>query len=249
MRAIGRIKVLTANELKRSTTSRASLISATVAPVLLLAAVPLPLIIFFGTLPMSALPIPASLALRLLALRETSQVLTEIVLPVLVLVAGLAIPLLTAVQLVIAEREQRSFELLAALPVTITDLFVAKFLSTGLLALGISLPLLALQAIAIAVFLSAPWSAVAMLLALLLAGLLCSTGTGLLVALVARDGRMASNLNGLAFAAVLGAVWWAMTVIEGPTKFMVISAGLVGMSALAVLVALRFITFESYLRS
>lgn len=248
-RSFATVKALTGKELRQLRRSRGAILSTIVVPVVLLAVVPLPLIVVFSALPQVASPLPATLVLRLLTLQQSSQVLTEVLLPLLVAVTGLGIPTVTAVQLVVAERERRSFELVAALPVRVEELFLAKFVATLLLALAITLPLLVLQATALIIFDQASLSTIGLLGLLLIAALLCSTGIALLVALLARDSRTASNLAGLAFAFVFGVLVVLLIQLSGAAKLLAITALLVGIPVIAVVVAIRWVTFEAYLQN
>ena len=68
-----------------------------------------------------------------------------------------------------------------------------------------------------------------------------------LLTLLARDFRSANNLNGVFLVPVIVATALTLSAVGGPARTYVLSAALLVLAALALVVALRWVTFERYL--
>jgi hypothetical protein len=79
------------------------------------------------------------------------------------------------------------------------------------------------------------------------AAVICSTAISLVLTLLARDFRSANNLNGVFFVPVLLVTLGTLALAAGPARTYVLAAVLLGIAALALVVAMRWITFERYL--
>jgi len=156
-------------------------------------------------------------------------------------------PSLSATYTVVAEREKRSLDLLMALPVSVTDILLAKLLAMLVLASVVVLPLFAIDmAVLVALGLTSALN-ILLLLILLLAALGCSVGVALLLALLARDFRTANNLNGAFLGPLIVATLAIMFLLTGPVRYLALTVLLVGVGLIAVLAGLRWLTFERYL--
>jgi ABC-type Na+ efflux pump permease subunit len=149
----------------------------------------------------------------------------------------------------VAEREQRTLELLVGLPVRIGQVLLAKLLVVALVTVGVCFALFALDAGLIISFNIAGPGYVAALGTLLLAALIYATASALLIALLARDLRTANHLA-TAFllpTILLGAA--VLVLVPGEyTKLLALAGLLVVGAAAALWVALRVVTFERLLR-
>jgi ABC-2 type transport system permease protein len=170
-------------------------------------------------------------------------------LPLLVGMGGIIVPAVTATYTMIVERESRTLELLAALPVRIGQVLWAKLAVILALAGGYTTVLLAVDA---AVFLSLGVASPAFVLALfvlMLASMAYSAATALLTSLLARDYRTANNINGVLIGPTILGMVGVVMVVPGGTARVFVLAGLFALAAaVAVLVALRVVTFERLLR-
>lgn len=249
------VRILIGKEWKQLLRSRGALATALLLPLLLLLV--LPTIQMFALLNSGAAgqsfsnlppgtPLPPALAA---AGDDPRALLRLFVLPLFVTIGGMLVPSTTATYTLIAERENRTLELLVALPVRVGQILLAKLLVILILATGVTFTLFAIDAVLIVVLGIGSLAFVALLLLLLLAALAYSTASALLISLLARDFRTANNLNG------------ALVV---PTLFLSIGllaflpSGLLALLALALVfvlaavgatfVGLRVITFERLLR-
>jgi ABC-type transport system involved in multi-copper enzyme maturation permease subunit len=161
--------------------------------------------------------------------------------------AGLIVPTTAAAYTIVAERDRRSLDLLVALPVGVRDILLAKLTATALLAGGVLLPLFGIDAAWLLTSRITTPGHVALLLALLLAGLICSVSLALLVTLLARDMRTANQVS----AALVGPVVLVMLVllltVPGQARWVAAIAVLLLVAAGGLVAALRWLTYERYL--
>jgi ABC-2 type transport system permease protein len=174
------------------------------------------------------------------------QLLVHLMLPMFIVLGGLIVPSVSATYTVVAEREKRSIELLMALPIRVGDILVAKLLATLVLAACVVLPLFAIDMVVLLVLGLVDAVDVAMMLLLLLAAVACSVGVALLLALLARDFRTANNLNGAFIGPVIVVVLAMLFLVPRPLSFVILASLLVALAAGAVLIGLRWLTFERY---
>jgi ABC-type Na+ efflux pump permease subunit len=149
----------------------------------------------------------------------------------------------------IAERENRTLELLVALPITVGQILLAKLIVLVLLASGVMLTLFTLDAILILALEIGTVSYVVCLLLVLLSALAYSTASALLLSLLARDFRTANNMSGALLgptvALAVGVLLFAPAINLG----LGLLAGLFTLGSLGLtVIALRVITFERLLR-
>jgi len=239
------VRILLGKELGQLGRSRGALVSATLIPVLLLIAVPIPqLIAFTKAIDLPALPGGAPAGLQSL---RGADFFLELLFPLLVTICGMIVPSLAASYTIVSERERRTLELLIALPVRLTDILIAKLLSILILGILVTVPLFAITATLIVVVGVAPVGQVALLLVPLIASVICSTCLSLLLTLLARDFRTANNLNGILFFPVLIVAVGVLGAVGGVARFVVLGTVLLLIGAVALVAGARWITFERYL--
>jgi ABC-2 type transport system permease protein len=243
------IWVLLEKELRQIRRSRAALASSTLLPLLLITVAPMGQLISTRSIPTEPSEVPSGALPPGLAdaLQDPTQFFVRFMLPMFMCLGGLIVPSVAATYTVVAEREKRSLDLLMALPVTVTDILVAKLLSMLILAGLVVVPLFAIDA-AILLWLGASSPVdLALLFTLLLAAIGCSLGEALLLALLARDFRTANNLNGAILGPLIVTVIAILIAIPYPLHFAVLIVFLLACGALATLASLRWLTFERYL--
>lgn len=239
------VRTLLWKELRQMRRSRRAIFSTVILPFMLLVVVPLGQAAAFRSAPPQAMAgLPDVLVERF---GRPLELFTGLLLPLFVTMAGVLVPTVAASYTIIAEREQRSLDLLMALPVAVADVLVAKVAAVLLLSAGVVLPLFAVQSAALlARGVVAPGYA-AVLLVVLLAALICSSGITFIVTLVARDFRTANNISGLQFAPVLGMTVAVLVVAPDPVRFPLLAALLAAAGLVALAAARRWLTFERYL--
>jgi ABC-type Na+ efflux pump permease subunit len=248
------VRILMAKEWRHLLRSRGAMASALLLPVLLLLIAPgLQMVALSAdvppetNLPLSPdTPIPPGLA----ALRDDPQAIIRVLLlPLFITIGGLIVPSITANYTMIAERENRTIELLVALPVRVGQILLAKLLVIVVLAGAVTLTLFAIDAVIILALGIASIGYILALLLLLLAALAYSTASALLISLLARDFRTANNLSGALLVPTLLLCVSVLLVVPGETGKLLLLAALFALAALgATLVALRVVTFERLLR-
>ena len=178
---------------------------------------------------------------------DPTQLLLSVMLPMFIVLGGLIVPTISATYTVVAERERRTLDLLMALPVSVTDILVAKLLAMLVLAGIVVLPLFCIDiAVLVAMGLIGAVN-ILLLLVMLLAAIGCSVGVALLLALLARDFRTANNLNGAFLGPLIVVMVAIFLLLTSPLRDVVLTVVLVGVGLLAVLAGLRWLTFERYL--
>ena len=249
-RSSGQLQILIGKELRQVRRSKGALASATLLPLLL----------------MTVMPLVQLVSLRQPGLRgalnqpngglppwmgdfadDPARLFVRVLLPMFLVLGGLIVPSVSATYTVVAEREKRSLELLMALPVRVSDILLAKLLAMVVLAIVVVLPLFAIDAMVLLVLSLIGAADVLILFGLLLCALACSVGVALLLALLARDFRTANNLNGAFLGPVILAVMGVLFAVPGPFSYLLLGAGLLAVAGCAVLLGLRWLTFERYL--
>ena len=178
---------------------------------------------------------------------QPTDLLLQFVYPLLFVIGGLLLPTLTTTYAIVAERERRSLELLVSLPVSVNEILGAKLLSVLLVTALVGLPYIAIVLSLLIVLGVADLGIIPVLVAPFLAAVVCSTSASLLLTLLARDFRSANNLSGLLFVPVLIVTAITLSAVGGPARTYVLSAVLLGLAGIALVAALRWVTFERYL--
>ena len=242
------VRALVRKELRQVRRSRGAVVSSALLPILLMLLAPLGQLTAFAASEQTALP-PGNAANDALMARfaRPIELFTGVVLPLFVAMTGVVVPSVATAYAVVAERERRSIDLLMALPVTVTEVLVAKVLTVFLVALGVVLPLFAIQSTALLLMgFGDVWQVAARLL-VLLGAFTCSVGVTFVITILARDYRTANNLSGLQIGPVVLLTPLVLLLLPGPAGLVALSAVLASIGLLALFVAWRWITFERYL--
>jgi ABC-2 type transport system permease protein len=244
------VRMLLGKELRQVSRSRGALASATLLPLFLMTLMPLTQLFFArsGTAQSTRSEVFLAPGMAEVANDPTQLVLT-VMLPLCIVLGGLVAPSVSATYTVVAEREKRSLELLMALPVSVSDILLAKLLGMLVLAGVVVLPLFAVDMAVLVAWGLISAIDILLLLILLLGALACSVGVALLLALLARDFRTANNLNGAFLLPLIVAALAIIFLLTGPVRYLALTVLLVGVGLVAVLAGLRWLTFERYLGS
>lgn len=247
------VRLLMRKEWQQLRRSRGALLSALFLPILLLLIIPggqmLALVKGADAAMRPNLPAGVPLPPGLAAMGDDPRALLRmLILPLLVLLSGLIVPVISAISTLIVERENRTLELLVALPVRVTQILLAKLLVILLLSGGSTLPLFAIDAALLLWLKLAPPGLVLTLLLLLIAALAYSTANALLISLLAKDFRTANNLTGALITPLILLSLGVLLIVPGPWSIGLLVL-LFALAALGTaLLALRVITFERLLR-
>jgi ABC-type transport system involved in multi-copper enzyme maturation permease subunit len=178
---------------------------------------------------------------------DPNQLALQLIYPLLFVMGGLLLPTLTTTYAIVAERERRSLELLVSLPVTVSEILAAKLLMVLIVTALVGLPYVAAVLVLIVVLGLGGIEVVPALLAPFVASVICSTVLSLVLTLLARDFRSANNLNGALAVPVILLTFGTLTLASGPARTYVLAAVLLAIAGVALVIAMRWITFERYL--
>ncbi|MDP3274501.1 MAG: ABC transporter permease subunit [Deltaproteobacteria bacterium] len=247
------LKTLLRKEALQLMRSRSALATATLLPALLLMVAPL------GQMAAllradhkgweTVLPPNFRAPPGLVGIERDASVLLRFLMGCLVAMGGLVVPAVAASYTMVAERESRTLELLAALPVRIRDVLGAKLAVIFALAVAVTTAMLTLDVVVMLRLHLATVPFVLSLFVLLLCALLYSTASALLMSLLARDFRTANQLGG----ALLGPTTVIAVVVlaygpPGALAVLVLALIFLVAAGIALYVALRVVTFERLLR-
>lgn len=173
----------------------------------------------------------------------------QFTLPLFVALGGLVIPSITATYTIIGERERRTLELLVALPVSLEQIIMSKLLAVLLLGVIVAIPLFVVDAAAMIALGLGTLADAALLLFLLVAALLYSTASALLVSLLAGDYRTANNINGVMLGPTILLSMASLLLLPAALpRALIIAAAFLILACAATVVALRSLTVERFLR-
>jgi ABC-type Na+ efflux pump permease subunit len=242
------VRILFRKELRQFLRSRTAILTGLLLPALVMVVAPVVQLAASTGAPAarSTPAIPASVP-GLAGMAQLSDVFLYFTLPLFFVLGGLMTPSLAATHTVISERERRSIELLVALPVSVTDILTAKMAANLTVAAATLLPLFLVDAVAVLTLTHAGLLYLMAALVLLLSSLVASIGISLLLALVARDFRTANNLNGVFVVPAMILTGICVTLVPGLWRFLVLALLMLGLGAIAYLIAKRWLTFERYL--
>lgn len=178
---------------------------------------------------------------------DPRQLLVQFFYPMMLVMGGLLLPSLTTAYTIIAERERRSLELLISLPVTVAEILTAKLLAVLAVTAVIGLPYVTVVLTLLLILGLADAAAIPALLAPFIAAVACSIGISLLLTLLARDFRTANNLSGAFILPALLLTVGTLSAVGGPARTYVLAVLLLTVGAVAIVVALRWVSFERYL--
>ncbi len=167
--------------------------------------------------------------------------------PMFFVIACLLTCALIAASILVSERERRSVELLAALPVGMVEVVSAKLLATLATAAAMILPMYAIDAIMVLLLTQAGTSYVGTAAFMVVAALLGATATTLLVALTARDSRTATYLSGLLAVPGLFVSSLCVVFVPGDARFVVLGMVMLAMAGTALIIGARRLGLERYL--
>lgn len=245
------VRLLFRKELRQLLRNRGAMLTALFLPLLMILLMPLAQISSMSSATPKDLRLPPEVQLPpgLAELRQDPRAILWFILTPLIATGGLLCPAVTASYIFISERETRTLELLVALPVRVGHILLAKLLAVLALAGPVSLGMLCVDAVLLLNRELGSPAYVLMLVVMLLCALACSASTALLVSLLARDFRSASNLNGLVLGPIILGSFGLMTVVPGATFAAGVLAALYAAGAgVTTLLAMRVVTFERLLR-
>lgn len=242
------VRALLWKELRQIGRNRTAMLTASLVPFLILFVAPIQVTLSIrlggsrGLEQLRGAPLPG-----ISDISDPSQLLLQFIYPMLLVFGGLLLPSLTTTYAIVTERERRSLELLVSLPVSVSEILGAKLLGVLVVTVVIGVPYVAVVlTLLLALGIAGPESIPA-LLAPFIAAIVCSIGTSLLLTLLARDFRSANNLNGALFVPVLLVTVATLSAVGGPARTYVLAAVLLALAAVAITVALKWISFERYL--
>ncbi|HEV8636859.1 MAG TPA: ABC transporter permease subunit [Chloroflexota bacterium] len=241
-----RFRALLAKELRQIRRSRGALLSATLLPFFLMVITPIGQYLSLQNAPTRELP-PGFAPPGLMDMERPEEMLTLLLLPLLVVLAGLIVPTTAAAYTIVAERDRRSLELLVALPVGVRDILLAKLAATVILAAGVLLPLFAIDAVWLLSGGLASVGYVLLLLGLMLSGLICSVALALLVTLLARDMRTANQVSAALVGPVVLVLLAVLLAVPGEGRWAAAVTFLLFVAVVGLLAALHWLTYERYL--
>jgi ABC-2 type transport system permease protein len=245
------VRVLFRKELRQLLRNRGAMLTALFLPLLMILLMPLAQIFSMSSASPKDLRLPPEVQLPpgLAELRHDPRAILWFILTPLIATGSLLCPAVTASYTFIVERESRTLELLVALPVRVGQILLAKLLAILSLAVPVSLGMFGVDAVLLLSRGLGSASYVAMVGVMLLCALACSASTALLVSLLARDFRSASNLNGLVLSPIILGSFGLMAVVPGATAAAAVLAALYATGAgVTTLLAMRVVTFERLLR-
>jgi ABC-2 type transport system permease protein len=163
-------------------------------------------------------------------------------------IGGLIVPSVMATYTMIAERENRTLELLVALPVRVEQILLAKLLVIIGLAGAVTLTIFVVDAILVLALGIGSLAYVVALLLLLVTTLGYSTASALLISLLARDFRTANNFTGALIAPTVFLTVGILAAIPGIFAILVLALIFAIAALAATVIALRVVTFERLMR-
>jgi ABC-type Na+ efflux pump permease subunit len=243
-------------EVRQLTRNTAAMLTVLFMPAVLVLLAPILAILASRSQPYRSLRVPA-LAQSLpgfWVIHDGQGYLLFVTLPFLFVLAAMLTPILSAIHTLIAEREprdeQRSLDLLLALPVLVGDVVTAKLAAVLGMALITILPMFLVDAVVIASVADLGDQTTSYLggaLFLLLATLVASIGASLLLALLARDVRGATALGGLLTVPPMVLTSLCVTFVPGPGRFVLLGLLMIAMGSGAIYAGLRWLSPERYL--
>ncbi len=238
------IRPLVWKEFRQVGRNRTALLTAGLLPFLILFLAPIQILLQLRFAGGRALPTNSFPGIDL---SDSNQLALQLIYPVLFVIGGMMLPTLTTTYAIVAERERRTLELLIAMPVTVAEILAAKLLMVLTVTALVGVPYVAAVLTLLVVLGIGGLEIVPALLAPFLAAIACSIAFSLVLTLLARDFRSANNLNGVMFVPVLIVTVGSLALATGQTRTYVLAAVLLAMAGVALVIALRWITFERYL--
>lgn len=238
------VRVLLGKELRQLARSRTALVTSVVVPILFLVLLPLLQTVLTPggsetwTSPHTPLP-----GLDVTGMRGIYLYFTF---PLYYALCGVLAPGISGTYTIVAEREQRTVELLMALPVSVGQILLSKLLSNFLSMAATILPIFVVGAVVLQVVIQPGLLYFVSAFVLLYAALALSIGLGLIVALVARDVRTANNLTAVWFLVIMVLTFAADALVPSAVRLYVLAVVLVLLLGASLLFCFRRLTFERY---
>ncbi len=243
------MRVLWGKEVQQLTRSWSSMLSGFGIPLALVVVAPVFAIMtansrdYYGKV---AVPKEAHDLLGFSTIHGAQDYFLYVLLPILLVLAALVAPVLTALQSLIGERQDRSLELLMALPVLIDDIVAAKLAANVSFALATIVPMFAADAVVLVLVARVSWVFVFWAALLLVGAVAASVGASVLLAMTAGDLRTAMSSGGLMVAVPLSLTGLCVALIPGVYRFAVLAVLLFALGVGAVWGGLRWLTYERY---
>jgi ABC-2 type transport system permease protein len=242
-------RLLWGKEVEQLTRSWIAMLSSLVVPVAMVVLGPVAAILASATRSFYTTVVPPEEATHLAGFRTihgAEDYFLYILLPVLFVLAALLTPVLTAINSLIAEREDRSLELLMALPVVVNDVVTAKLAANVSIALATILPMFAVDAVVLKIVSQVDWAFLVWAAILLCGAVAASVGASVLLALTSRDLRTALSNSALMLAVPLSLTGLCVSLVPGVARFAVLGILLFGLGIGGVYGGLRGLTYERY---
>ncbi|GAC1325623.1 MAG: hypothetical protein NVS2B16_29770 [Chloroflexota bacterium] len=235
-----RFRALFQKEVRQITRSKKTTIAAALVPALMLIFVTtgdiITLKLGFGSKPIYLLspshPVSGSYLLRHYSL------------PVLITISALVTPSIVMADVLLGERERRTFDLLVALPISTLDMILAKLAAVLVFAIVVTVPLFVLNQAILAVFGYGSPPQTTALAGLLVAGIAYSSAGALLIALIAGEPRAANIVSGLVMGPVVPFEGLILSAMHGVTGISACASVLVVLTVGAIFWSTRMLSWE-----
>jgi ABC-2 type transport system permease protein len=247
------VSILIRKEWRQLLRNRSAMLSALVFPFLFLVIIPGTQLIAASFASKTGAPVQPPTGVKLppalAQLQQDPRAIMRVFLAPFIGMAGLVVPSITATHSLLMERESKTIELMIALPVRVSHILLAKLLAILVLAGGMTLALFSVDAVLILTLRVGSVWYVGSLLLLLLSALAYSTTSALLVSLLAKDYRTATNINGLLLGPLI-LVSIGISILVVPPALAALTLALLLLTGAIVtgVVAMRVITFERLVR-
>ncbi len=197
------LRVLFGKEWKQALRNRPAVVTATFFPLLFLLIVPMGQA-YAASRGMTAFQMTSGPVVPPgLKTASPEEMFSRFTFPLFLVMGGLVVPSVAATYTIVSEREKRTVDLLLALPLSLGQIIAAKLAAVVVLALAITLPMMAVDiALLTALGLADP-TVLAGYLFELLGALTFSASSAVAVALLAKDYRAANNLNAALMAPMI----------------------------------------------
>lgn len=244
---VSSIRSLLWKETRQLGRNRTAMLTASLLPFIVLFLAPLQLLVamHFGGGPsldqLRGSPLPGFADVT-----DPAQLLVQFFYPMMLVIGGLLLPSLTTTYAIVAERERRSLELLISLPVSVAEILSAKLLAVLAVTALVGLPYVAVVLTLLLILGIVGPDAIPALLAPFAAAVACSTAISLLLTLLARDFRTSNNLSGAFVVPALLLTVVTLGAVGGPARTYAVALMLLAIGAVALVAALRWVSFERY---
>lgn len=235
-----RLRALFRKEMRQITRSKKTTFAAALVPALMLVFVTtgdiITLKLGFGSKPIYLLSPSHPLSGPYL-LRHYS-------LPVLITISSLVTPSIVMADVLLGERERRTFDLLVALPISTLDMILAKLAAVLVFAMSVTVPLFIVNQLIVGAFGFGSAAQVVALAQLMLAGICYSAASALLIALIAGEPRAANIVSGLIMGPVVPVEGLILSGVGGTAGISTCATVLFVLTLAAVFWSTRLLSWE-----